>query len=259
MEQIGTAVAYGVRLAALVLTVSFIGLALFTRMIEGEFSGFEAGISLLFVSVLLTSVVFFWNSPFAFVILLLAGGLLTVWSLGVSRAEVRLLRKTVEKEEKNYRKAIEKDPRNAAAWSALGDIYWEQRRYQDAIRCYEEVLKITPTDAAERAKLRRAQRLLEEIQRTERICPECKAAVSRWAVPCPQCGSELAGPVWLWLVAAVREPKALGRFVASFLISFLILSVYFFLLSVLPPLWRSFLILSTMLAVAIVVWVEMRD
>ena len=41
---------------------------------------------------------------------------------------------------------IEKDPRNAAAHTELGNVYFDAQRFPDAIASYEQSLKINPAD-----------------------------------------------------------------------------------------------------------------
>lgn len=56
------------------------------------------------------------------------------------------------------------DAQNAAAHSLLGEIYDNQGHLERAIRWYEEALELNPESVADRAKLARAQELLQARQ-----------------------------------------------------------------------------------------------
>lgn len=62
----------------------------------------------------------------------------------------------------SLRKAIELDPKSAAAHSALGVWHEAHRDFAGARREYEAVLGIDPSDAAARAALERVQRAIQE-------------------------------------------------------------------------------------------------
>ncbi|MCS7223633.1 MAG: tetratricopeptide repeat protein [Armatimonadetes bacterium] len=258
MEFYAEAIAQAVRLSALLLTVGFVGIGVISRIIDGSFSGEEAAIGLLFVAVLLVGVVFLWDRPLVFVLLLAGGALVALWTLSRSRAEKKWMSQQWEEDAARYRKTLERDPKNAAAWSALGDLYLEKGQYQDAVACYEKAVELVPTDSTEKAKLSRAKRKLEESQGKGRFCPDCKNPVPRTVLTCPHCGFELSAPFWVWIVEAARDPKAWKKGAIAFVVSFCLLTVYVFLLTILPPIWRAFLLLSTMLAIAIVIWIEIR-
>jgi len=191
-----TAFEMGIRLAALVLVVALVGAAVIGRIMEGELTGSHATIALLFVAALLVGVVLLWNSPFVFALFLVAAGLVALWWLAQVTAERQLVHQIHAEEEARYKAALERDPNNAAAWSALGDLYLEAKRYDDAIACYERAVQIMPTATEEKRKLRRAQQLKEEAQRTQRHCPQCHLPLPLLAVTCPQCGEEVSAPVW---------------------------------------------------------------
>lgn len=58
---------------------------------------------------------------------------------------VRSLLGEQETAEAMFAKALEEEPENLYAWSLLGDIRVKQRRYDDAVACYERSARLDPT------------------------------------------------------------------------------------------------------------------
>ncbi len=255
----GVAFAAGIRLTALIFVVAFVGVAIFGRILEGELSGWQAVIALLFVAGLLIGVVLLWNSPLVFALFAIAAGLAALWAMMLAAGERQLLHQMRLEEEQRYKAAIERDPHNAAAWSALGDLYLELRRYDNAIACYERAVQLMPTDPAEKRKLHRARQLKQEAETKGSVCPQCKATVSAFTVQCPSCGFERLVPVWVYLLAATSDKAAMRKVLLAFFIAFPLVSLWVAFLFSLDPLWRALLLLATMAAIAIVVWVELRQ
>lgn len=253
-----TAFEAGIRLAALILVVAIVGAAIVGRIIEGELSGSHATIGLLFVAGLLIGVVFFWNSPLVFALFLAAAGLVALWAMAQFAAERSLVRQIRQEDEARYKAAIERDPKNAAAWSALGDLYLEAKRYDDAIACYERAVQLAPTDATEKRKLARAKQLKSEAEAKSKFCPQCKSPVSIFAVQCPSCGYELSAPVWVYLLAAASDRAAMRKAMLVFLIAFPIATLWTALLFALNPVGRAILILATLAAIGLVLLIELR-
>lgn len=57
---------------------------------------------------------------------------------------------------------IAENPRDAAAYEKLGDLYLEVENMQDAKACYQQVLKLHPTNRAVKLKIRKVGRFFEE-------------------------------------------------------------------------------------------------
>ncbi len=260
-EMLGAFVAafgMGIRLAALMLVVAIVGAAVLGRIIEGELTGSHAGIALLFVAALLVGVVLLWNTPFLFALFLAAAGLVALWLIGQTAAQRRLVQEMRSAEEARYKATLERDPRNAAAWSALGDLYLEIHRYEDAITCYERAVQLSPTDPTEKRKLKRAQQLKAEAEARGRFCPQCHVPVALWVVQCPACGFELSAPVWAYLFATARDKVAMKKVALAFPIALPIASLWVALLVMLLPLGRALSVLFPLAAIVIVVLVELR-
>lgn len=258
MGEFALAFEMGIRLAVLVLIVAIIGAAIIGRIIEGELSGSQAVIALLFVAGLLIGVVLFWNSPFVFVVFLLAGGLISLWLLAHVAAERKLTQQIRTEDEARYKAVIGRDPKNAAAWSSLGNLYLEMRRYDDAIECLEQALQIMPDSPDDKHKLRWAKRLKAEAETKTKPCPQCKTPLSRSAITCPQCGYELSAPLWAYFLAAAVDKVAMRKVVIALLIALPVATILFAFLSMLNPFWRAIVILATLAAIGIVLLIELR-
>lgn len=57
---------------------------------------------------------------------------------------------------------IAENPRDAASYEELGDLYLAARNMQDAKACYRQVLKLHPTNRAVKLKIRKVERFFEE-------------------------------------------------------------------------------------------------
>lgn len=248
----------GIRLAALILVVAIVGAAIVGRIIEGELSGSHAAIGLLFIAGLLIGVVFLWNSPLVFALFLAAAGLAALWTMAQFAAERSLVKQIQQDEEARYKAAIERDPKNAAAWSALGDLYLEAKRYDDAIACYERAVHLSPTDATEKRKLARAKQLKSEAEAKGKFCPQCKLPVSLFAVQCQSCGYELSAPVWIYLLAAASDRTAMRKVAIAFIVTLPIASLWVALFAALNSIGRAILLLATLAAIGIVLLIELR-
>jgi len=253
-----TAFEAGIRLAALVLVVAIVGAAIIGRIIEGELSGSHAAIGLLFVAGLLIGIVFLWNSPIVFALFLLAAGLTALWAMAQMVSERQLMMQIRKEDETRYKAAIERDPKNAAAWSALGDLYLEAKRYDDAISCYEKAVQLMPNDPTEKRKLLRAKQLKSEAETKGRICPQCRSLTSLLTVHCPNCGHELSVPVWVYLLVAIKDKSAIAKVSLAFVLAFLVASVWLTFFLALNSFGRAVLVLATLAAICIVVLMELK-
>lgn len=248
----------GLRLAALILVVALVGAAVLGRIIEGELSGSHAAVGLLFVAGLLIGVVFLWNSPLVFALFLAAAGLASLWTMAQFAAERQMIKQIREEEEARYKAAIERDPKNAAAWSALGDLYLEAQRYDEAISCYERAVQLAPNDATEKRKLLRAKQLKSETEARGKTCPQCKAPITLLATQCPQCGYEVSAPIWVYLLAAAKDKSAMAKVALTFFVALFLTSLWIAFFITMDTFGRAILILATLGATLIVLLVELR-
>jgi tetratricopeptide (TPR) repeat protein len=74
-----------------------------------------------------------------------------------------------------YQSMLQEDPRNLAAVIALGNAYFNNRRWSDAIRLYEQSLVINPRNAEVRANMGTAYRY---VGKPDRAIIEYRQAVT---------------------------------------------------------------------------------
>jgi tetratricopeptide (TPR) repeat protein len=71
-------------------------------------------------------------------------------SMGSGRADTVNSSPTISTEQSArmllLEREVEKSPDNLAAWSELGNLYFDTNRYQDAIRAYTKVLSLEPNN-----------------------------------------------------------------------------------------------------------------
>lgn len=61
-----------------------------------------------------------------------------------------------------FQRLVAMDPRNASAHAALGDLYVERRRLEDAAACYRQAIAISPEHSrAEQWKLQQVEAMME--------------------------------------------------------------------------------------------------
>jgi cytochrome c-type biogenesis protein CcmH/NrfG len=78
-----------------------------------------------------------------------------------------------------FRSAAEKDPKNAAPRSQLGDLYFNAERFDDSIKWYEQALALTPDDVRVSSQLAMAyyytnqtDRALQQLERSVKMNPK---------------------------------------------------------------------------------------
>jgi tetratricopeptide (TPR) repeat protein len=102
------------------------------------------------------------------------------------------------------------DPQNAAAHSLLGEIYDNQGHLERAIRWYEEALELNPKSVADRAKLARAQELLQARQQPRPSA--ARSAGFSWLRVAGVAGAVICGGIILLAVLFAEDhPSARGE------------------------------------------------
>jgi hypothetical protein len=76
------------------------------------------------------------------------------------RPKRRIMKK--DPREESLISQIAENPRDAAAYEELGDLYLVAENMQDAKACYRQVLKLHPTNRAVKLKIRKVERFFEE-------------------------------------------------------------------------------------------------
>jgi tetratricopeptide (TPR) repeat protein len=145
--------------AILVPVIGAIAWWLFSNWVDGTLNGREAGVGLALLAgafVLGAMSIASGGWGLLSVLALVYAGLvgLAVWEYSALRQREReQMRERVEA----CREAIERDPRNAGAWSYLGEAYLRLGEFEAARESLERALELDP-------KSRRDQRLLREAR-----------------------------------------------------------------------------------------------
>lgn len=157
MEAYGEAATEGFKLAVLLLFLGIVASAIVGRLVEGELSATEGVIVILLPIVSLVLALIWWkNSLIVLLSCSLCLGVVMLWVLH-HISEQRIRRWLDEQEIERYKATIKSDPKNAAAHSMLGDVYLRLKRYDEAIKEFEEALKLDPLSQSDRYKLRLAK------------------------------------------------------------------------------------------------------
>ncbi len=238
MAHIAEAAEEGFKLAVVLLFLGIIASAIVGKLIEGEFSPIEG---VLLVALPLSSLVLamiYWGNLFVVVISCsLCVGVIVLWALH-RIGEERIKRFLLEQDIERYKATIRRDPKNAAAHSLLGDIYLRMKRYNEAIKEFEEALKLDPMSQSDRYKLRLAMEKKREAELKGISCPRCHTINSRMRARCQQCGYELNRSIALDFVAWLVEPQSLKRIAVTGIIAIVPLTLISFFISLLPSILK---------------------
>lgn len=142
-----------------------------------------------------------------------------------------------------YRRAIEQDPRNAAAHEYLADALLENRRYDEAIAEYEIVISLSSNGAAthERWKLKRAHAAKERRARElSQVCAKCDTTCSIEHDVCVYCGSPLKKTLRTRLTYSSQRYSA-TQYLLAFAVVLPVFFIIFAPLPVLAKIWMLFL------------------
>jgi cytochrome c-type biogenesis protein CcmH/NrfG len=78
-----------------------------------------------------------------------------------------------------FRSAAEKEPKNAAPRTQLGDLYFNSERFDDSIKWYEQALALAPNDVRVNSQLAMAyyytnqtDRALQQLERATKVDPK---------------------------------------------------------------------------------------
>lgn len=73
------------------------------------------------------------------------------------------------------KRAVERYPRNALAYLALGDVYFTTEKYSDAVHEYESAHKLNPKDAYTAERLGMAYMMTDQMQKSEPLLKQALA------------------------------------------------------------------------------------
>jgi tetratricopeptide (TPR) repeat protein len=239
LEAYGEAATEGFKLAVLLLFLGIVASAIVGRLVEGELSATEGVIVILLPIVSLVLALIWWkNSLIVLLSCSLCLGVVMLWVLH-HISEQRIRRWLDEQEIERYKATIKSDPKNAAAHSMLGDVYLRLKRYDEAIKEFEEALKLDPLSQSDRYKLRLAKEKKLEAELRGVACPRCHNINPRIAARCQKCDYELNRSFAIDFVAWITQPDSLKRVITTTLLLIIPLSFFFSIISLLPSFLRA--------------------
>ncbi|MCS7254256.1 MAG: tetratricopeptide repeat protein [Armatimonadota bacterium] len=229
----------GFKLAIVLLFLGIVMSAVVGKLLEGEFSPVEGIVLILLPLTSLTLAITHWRN--ILMVILSCGlcfGVVVLWALH-RISEERIRRHLLKQEIERYKATIRRDPKNAAAHSMLGDVYLKMKRYDEAIKEFEEALKLDPMSQSDRYKLKLATEKKREAELKGVTCPRCHEINSRIRARCQQCDYELNRPIFIDFVAWLIDPQSLKRVVITGAIAIFPLTLTLFVVSLLPSVFRA--------------------
>ena len=162
-------------------------LRLVSLYLDRQIGGFELALSLALLCSFAIGIFALWYSPLkwllAFMLAIVCVLVLLLGRQGQRKAAERL-------RDGDYQKCyrlLESDPRNVAAHSRLGDLFFEQGLLDEAITCYQNAVGLAPMDAQERTKLQRAIQAKQRLATEGTDCPRCGSRNVPGTVVCTRC------------------------------------------------------------------------
>ena len=173
-----------------------------------------------------------------------------------ARGEKSALFQMHEEDIAKYRRALEVNPRNSAAWREIGEVYMKMNRYDDALEAYKEAIKINPPDVQKiRRRLNQALEYRAGLPNAQTvICDECKEETPK-AKTCLHCGAPIETNLLEWLFARenirdILKPTVI--IVAGIIATFAVFST-------LPLEVKVVLIIASMIVGGFLLWRTVED
>lgn len=182
-----------------------------------------------------------WGSPLSFGLMGAIAALYFLIPGMAAHGQRSLKRRMLEEDVERYQAAIAQDPRNAAAHSALGDVYYRHGMYPQAIEELRIAVELDPKfSKSEAYKLRMAEQLLAKTPPAIRICPNCRAENPREFYRCASCYQLMGVGFLQW----VREPANFRSITRSAVMVLIPLTLAIAVLRLLNPFMVPVLILG---------------
>jgi tetratricopeptide (TPR) repeat protein len=163
-------------------------------------------------------------------------------------AERQASERLLGQDETRARQLIAADPRNAAAYSLLGDVYRQRGELDRAVKHYAHALEVSPGSTEDRYKLEKASKELSLQERGAQLCPMCREEIDRSQRRCPHCNYTLSLGEGLREWTQARGPRK--AVTASLLIAVPLTVLLVFLV---PFLHRPFGTVIVLMAAALIV------
>jgi len=189
---IGRAIVLVAVVGAIALAAGVAVLRMFTMYLDREISGSEL-LVWLFVYLAAFSMAFAaWGTPLFFPIVLLCLALAVAYPLGTYLVEIHGRWRLRNEDIAAYARAAAENPNNPYPLKRLGDIFFESRDYEIAVKYYKQYLARFKDPQIVR-RMERAQEYMRQSPAETRICPLCHAANPKGVSHCIECGELLPG------------------------------------------------------------------
>jgi len=158
-----------------------------------ELSAAEAVGALAVLLAFLSGIITTWGSFVSGLLLVLFGVLSgTIWFAGRTR-DKRRLNRFFEDDVAASRRALAKDPTNAAAHMRLGQLHEGRGDFDTAIHHYEEAARLVPRDSEARLALGNAIERKRRATLRALVCFNCGTENATTASHCRDCGAMISG------------------------------------------------------------------
>ena len=160
-----------------------------------------------------------------------------------AQTDKRILDRMRNEDIAKYQRAIQFDPKNAAAHSFLADAYAQSGLYDEAIEEYQKAIELDPHHAhAERWKLQKAIDAKQGKTRLRIIvCDECQGETPHGNKVCAHCGATLRMGFFEWLA----QPETLKTVTKQTVVVLLVLTILYTAFSALPLEWKGCVICAS--------------
>lgn len=161
------------------------------------------------------------------------------------RANRRALKRMNNEDIDKYKRALEFDPNNASAHRFLGDIYFKEERYDEAIAAYKAAIKLDPHDvSALRRKLNYVLDVRQQaqpastasagtpitqtatIQGDVTMCPACRMDTPSAGKTCVHCGEQINMNFIEWLMQPENFRDVMRQSTLAMLVAVVLLTVF---------------------------------
>ncbi len=192
MLAIGQAILLVAVVGVIALAASVAVLRMITMCLDREISGSEL-LVWLFVYLAAFSMAFAsWETPLFIPIVLLCLALAVAYPLGTYLVEIHGHWRMRNEDIAAYARAAEQNPNNPLPLKRLGDIFFDSRDYEVAIKYYKQYLARFKDPQVVR-RLERAEEFIRQSPAETRICPNCSAANPKGVSHCIECGELFPG------------------------------------------------------------------
>lgn len=159
------------------------------------------------------------------------------------------LKQMMDEDIAKYQQTIQFDPKNAAAYGYLGEVYARQHRYDKAIEMLETAIQLTPRHS-DKEKYRLRQVIEARAREDAKMirCEHCRKEIPGSSRICPCCGANPRENFFTWLA----QPENMKDVFKTSAVCMVVIAPLVGLIDILPPPVLGTLIISTVIAGGVV-------